>query len=225
MRPRERLLNHGSKALSNEELLAIILRNGTKTRNAIELAGDLLRQTGGFRKILFSDIKELSRFTGIGLAKWAELQACYELVKRALEEQLSTHSAIEQPGLLREFLQTAIGYLDHEVFACLFLNQHHELIEFREMFRGDSSQTAIYPKEIAKEALKRNAHALIVCHNHPSGNPLPSKADRELTGILQKILAFVDIALLDHCIVTSNGYFSFKDANLLKNKDFIISDH
>ena len=225
MRPRERLLKHGPKALSNEELLAIILRNGSKTRNAIELAGDILRQTGGFRKILFSDISELSKFSGIGLAKWSELQACYELVKRALEEQLGVQAATEHPGLLREFLQTAIGYLDHEVFACLFLNHRHELIEFREMFRGNATQTLIYPKEIAKEALKRNTTALIVCHNHPSGNPLPSKADIQLTKVLQKTLAIIDINLLDHCIVTNSGFFSFKDANILKNKDFFISKY
>ena len=225
MRPRERLLKLGSQALSNEELLAIFLRVGSKSRNAIELAGDLLKETGGIRNLLFSNINELSKFKGFGLVKWTQLQVCYELVKRALEEDLSQRSVINSPGVLREFLQTAIGHLEYEVFTCLYLNAANELIEFKELFRGTQTHTSVYPKEIAKEALLKNACAVIVAHNHPSGNPLPSNEDIALTQILKHSLSLIDITLHDHCILTKNGFFSFADDPALFNLIFRESEH
>lgn len=215
MRPRERLIKHGAQILSNEELLAIFLRVGVKDRNAIELSGDILRKIGGIRALLFSDIKELSEFKGIGTAKWAQLQAVYELVKRALEEQLKTSDVIDSPGVVREFLQTSIGHLRHEVFVCLYLDRANQLIEFQEIFRGTVDKTPVYPKEIAKEALKRNAYSLIIAHNHPSGNPLPSDSDVELTKVVMEMMNLIEVNLLDHCIVTENSFFSFSDAEML----------
>ena len=215
MRPRDRLLKLGAGALKNDELLAIFLRNGTKTRNAIELAGDILRKTGGIRNLLLSNINNLSSIKGIGPAKWAQLQGVYELVKRALEEELTKRSVIQSPSALREYLQTAIGHLNHEVFSCLYLDSSYQLIQTDQLFRGTQTHTYVYPKEIAKEALRRSACAVIVAHNHPSGNPRPSQADIELTERLIAALGLIDIDLLDHCILTKNDFFSFSNDPIL----------
>lgn len=217
MRPREKLVSHGVQSLSDEELVAIFIRVGSPQRNALELSGDLLRQTGGIRQLLSININELKSLKGLGISKWCQLQAAKEIVKRALQEQLATSSVIHSPGVTREFLQTSIGHLPYEVFACIYLNASNEMIGYQEIFRGTSTQTPIYPKEIIKEALSRNAVALIVAHNHPSGNPLPSQDDIECTEILGKCLGLLDIHLYDHCIITSNGFFSFADAGIMKN--------
>lgn len=211
MRPRERLLKFGPQSLSNEELLAIFLRNGTKSRNAIELAGDILRETGGIRNLLLSNINDLHKFNGLGIAKWTQLQGIYELVKRALGESLGQNSVIESPDTLKHYLQTSIGQLEHEVFCCLYLDGKLQLIQSDHIFRGTQTHTHVYPKEIAKEALRRGACAVIVAHNHPSGNPKPSSDDISLTRRLALALGLIDIDLLDHCIVTRNDFFSFSN--------------
>ena len=225
MRPRERLLKLGASALKNDELLAIFLRNGTKTRNAIELAGDVLQKTGGIRNLLLSNISDLSNIKGIGPAKWAQLQGVYELVKRALEEELTKRSVIQSPSALREYLQTAIGHLNHEVFSCLYLDSSYQLIQTDQLFRGTQTHTYVYPKEIAKEALRRSACAVIVAHNHPSGNPRPSQADIELTERLIAALGLIDIDLLDHCILTKNDFFSFSSDPILSARLNFASNH
>ena len=225
MRPRERLIKLGPQALNNDELLAIFLRNGTKTRNAVELAGDILRQSGGIRNLLLSNINELEKFKGIGLAKWSQLQGVYELVKRALEEDLTQRSIIDSPSALRQYLQTSIGYLEHEVFTCLYLDSSFRLIHADQIFRGTQTHTHVHPKEIAKEALKRSACAVIVAHNHPSGNPRPSQEDILLTKRLIDGLALIDIDLLDHCILTKNDFFSFSSDQSLSKELKFASGH
>jgi DNA repair protein RadC len=154
----------------------------------------------------------------MGLSKWCQIQAAYELVKRSLEDGLAQNSIFSSPGHVKEFLQAKIGTLPHEVFLCLYLDSRLHLIECQELFRGSIGQTAIYPREVLKEALARNASALIVAHNHPSGNPLPSSADQDLTQTLVKALQLVDIPLLDHCIVSNTGFFSFSESGLMKKE-------
>ncbi len=225
MRPRERLIKLGPQMLNDDELLAIFLRNGTKTRNAIELAGDILRQTGGIRNLLLSNFNDLEKFKGLGVAKWAQLQGVYELVKRALGEGLSKQNVIESQDALKKYLQTSIGYLDYEVFCCLYLDAKLQLIQSDQLFRGTQTHAQVYPKEIAKEALRRGACAVIVAHNHPSGNPLPSRDDVLLTKRLAAALSLIDIDLLDHCIITRNDFFSFSaDPSLCKGLEPTI-DH
>jgi DNA repair protein RadC len=152
---------------------------------------------------------------GMGLSKWSQIQAAYELVKRSLEDGLSQDPIFPSSCHVRQFLQAKIGRLPHEVFMCLYLDSRLHLIESQELFRGSIGQAAVYPREIIKEALARNASALIVAHNHPSGDTLPSNSDRELTKTLITALQLVDIALLDHCIVGGNGFFSFSDSGLM----------
>ncbi len=215
--PREKLRTHGAEALTDAELLAIFLRVGVKGKSAVSLAQDLLHYFGNLPRLLSCTPEELTRIHGMGISKWSQIQAAYELVKRSLEETLSEESVFTSPGYAREYLQAKIGRLPHEVFLCLYLDSGLRLIECQELFRGSVSHTAIYPREILKEALARNASALIVAHNHPSGNHIPSEADQELTKTLSKTLNLVDIPLLDHCIVSGTGFFSFLEAGLMKN--------
>jgi DNA repair protein RadC len=164
---------------------------------------------------LASTPEEFVRIHGMGISKWSQIQAAHELVKRSLEDALAQGSIFSSPGHVKEFLQAKIGGLPHEVFLCLHLDSSLRLIECQEIFRGSITQTAVYPREILKEALSRNASAMIVAHNHPSGNPLPSSADQKLTQTLVKALELVDISLLDHCIVSSRGFFSFSESDLM----------
>lgn len=213
--PREKLRISGAEALSDAELLAIFLRVGVKGKSAVALAKDLIHHFGSLPKLLASTPSEFTRIHGVGLSKWSQIQAAYELVKRSLEDGLSQDPIFSSPNHVREFLQAKIGRLPHEVFLCLYLDSRLHLIECEELFRGSITQTAIYPREILKEALAKNASALIVAHNHPSGIPLPSFADQELTKVLVNALQMVDIQLLDHCIVSGSGFFSFSDSGLM----------
>ena len=215
--PREKLRNLGAAALSDAELLAIFLRVGIKGKTAVALAKDLIHHFGNLPRLLSCSAEELTQIHGMGISKWSQIQAAYELVKRSLEDSLSQDPIFSSPNSVREFLQAKIGRLPHEVFLCLYLDSRLHLIECEELFRGSITQTAIYPREILKEALAKNASALIVAQNHPSGNPLPSNADQELTKVLLNALMLVDIQLLDHCIVSGSGFFSFSDAGLMKN--------
>ncbi|WP_342394173.1 RadC family protein [Polynucleobacter sphagniphilus] len=213
--PREKLRARGAQSLNDAELLAIFLRVGVKGKSAVALAQDLLHQFGSLPRLLSASPDELTRIHGMGLSKWSQIQAAYELVKRSLEEGLAYDSIFSSPTHVREFLQAKIGKLPHEVFLCLYLDSRYRLIECQELFRGSITHTAVYPREILKEALTRNASAIIVAHNHPSGSPLPSQADQDLTNILTKALQLVDIPLLDHCIVSGSGFFSFSDSGLM----------
>nr|WP_216860455.1 DNA repair protein RadC [Polynucleobacter sp. JS-Fieb-80-E5] len=213
--PREKLRLNGAASLSDAELLAIFLRVGVKGKSAVALAKDLLHHFGSLPRLLASTPEEFTCLHGMGLSKWSQIQAAYELVKRSLEDGLTHDPIFSSPNHVREFLQAKIGRLPHEVFLCLYLDSRLHLIECDELFRGSIAQTAIYPREILKEALAKNASALIVAHNHPSGNPLPSEADQKLTKVLANALQLVDIQLLDHCIVSGGGFFSFSDSGLM----------
>ena len=215
--PREKLRIQGAAALSDAELLAIFLRVGVKGKSAVALAKDLLHHFGSLPRLLACSSEDFTRLHGMGISKWSQIQAAYELVKRSLEEGLAQDSIFSSPSHVREFLQAKIGRLPHEVFLCLYLDSRLHLIECQELFRGSITHTAVYPREILKEALARNASALIVAHNHPSGNPLPSDSDQELTKTLVNALQLVDIPLLDHCIVSGSGFFSFSDSGLMNN--------
>ena len=136
---------------------------------------------------------------------------------RSLEKTLPQDSIFSSPGYVREFLQAKFGCLPHEVFLCLYLDSRLHLIERQELFKGSLTHTTVYPREILKEAFFKNASALIVTHNHPSGNPLPSLTVQELTKTLSTALQLVDIPLLNHCIVNGSGFFSFSDTGLMKN--------
>lgn len=204
-RPRERLLQQGPQALSDAELLAIYLRVGMKGKSAVDLARDLLsRHDNSLARLAASSTTELARTPGIGLAKAAQLQASFELTRRALLEEMRTRSTMSSPEAVRDWLRLHLGQLPHEVFIALWLDAQNRLISSEDLFRGTLTQTSVHPREVVKSALSHNAGAVIFAHNHPSGTREPSNADVYLTQQLKQALGLVDVRVLDHFIVAGN---------------------
>lgn len=214
-RPRERLLAQGPDKLSEAELLAICLRSGIRGQSAVDLARQLLERYGGLAGLLAAGAGELRRVKGLGVAKAAQLAAVLELARRTLREDLRAGSALTSPGAVRDYLRLALGARAHEVFACIFLDAQHRVIEAQELFRGTLTQTSVYPREVVKAALAANAAAVILAHNHPSGVAQPSQADELLTRQLKEALALVEVRVLDHFIVAGNQALSFAERGLL----------
>lgn len=214
-RPRERLLTHGAAILSDAELVAIFLRTGIAGRSAIELARDLLLQSGGLRGLLEMDDTKLARHPGLGPAKLAQLKAGLELARRYLAEQLARGDVLGDPAATRRFLQLHLRHQPHEIFACLYLDNQHRVLEFEELFRGTLNGAIVYPREVVKAALRHNAAALIFAHNHPSGVAEPSTADRSLTRRLREALALVDIRVLDHLVIGDGEVISMAERGWL----------
>ena len=213
-RPRERLLATGAAALSDAELVAVLLRTGVRGKSAVELARDLLKAFGGLSGLMAADPR-LEKVKGLGTAKRAQLAAALEIAKRSLQEALSSGSALTSPGAVRDYLKLALGRREHEVFVCLWLDSQHRVLLAEEPFRGTLTQTSVYPREIVKAALRHNAAAVIFAHNHPSGVAQPSQADELLTRNLRDALALVDVKVLDHFIVAGSQAISFAERGLL----------
>ena len=211
-RPRERLLAHGAGALSDAELVALLLRTGLPGKSAVELARDLLGQFGGVGGMLAAD---LAGIKGLGPAKTAQFAAALELARRSLTEQMKSRSALTSPGAVRDYLRLALAAKPHEVFVCIWLDAQHRVIDCVEAFRGTLTQTSVYPREIVKAALAANAAAVIFAHNHPSGAAQPSQADELLTRNLKDALALVEVKVLDHFIVAGSQAISFAERGLL----------
>lgn len=214
-RPREKLLAMGPRSLSDAELLAIFLRTGVKGLTAVDLARQLLTEFGGLRGLLEADLARFSARGGLGPAKFAQLQAVLEMSRRHLWERLQRGDALGSPDDTRRFLLARLRDYPHEVFACLLLDNRHRVIAFEEMFRGTIDAASVYPREVVRLALTRNAAALIAAHNHPSGVAEPSRADELLTRRLKDALALVDIRLLDHFVVGDGEAISFAERGLL----------
>lgn len=201
-RPREKLLARGVGALSNAELLALLLRTGTAGRGVLQMAQEVLDHFGGLAGLLHAQPDDLKVIKGLGgSAKRAELLAVLELARRALAEQLRTRPALDAPSTIRDYLQLHLGQRPHEVFAVLFLDARFHLIAMEELFRGTLTQTSVYPREVALRALHHHAAGVILAHNHPSGSVQPSRADEVLTQTLKSALALIDVRVLDHVIV------------------------
>ncbi|MEO3723966.1 DNA repair protein RadC [Pseudomonas syringae] len=200
-RPREKLLEQGSGSLSDAELLAIFLRTGVSGKSAVDVARHLLGQFGSLRALLEADLTTFSEQLGLGPAKFAQLQAVLEMGRRHLAERMRQKTALENPQVVRDYLKAMLRHEPHEVFGCLFLDSKHQVLTFETLFRGSIDNTAVHPREVVKRSLANNAAAVILCHNHPSGNSDPSQADRLLTKRLQKALELIDVRVLDHFIV------------------------
>ncbi len=214
-RPREKLLRLGAAALSEAELLAIVLRTGAPGRSAVELARALLGEHRSLRSLLTADRSALCRTPGLGDAKYAALQAALELVRRHYAELMQAGPALANPRATREFLRARLRDRDHEVFCCLFLDNRHRVICFDEVFRGTIDGASVHPRDVVKLALSRNAAAVILAHNHPSGIAEPSQADELITSRLREALALVDIRVLDHVVVGDGACVSFAERGLL----------
>ena len=200
-RPRERLLESGAESLSDAELLAIFLRTGVKGKSAVDLARELLNEFGSLRDLLSADVKNFCQAKGLGVAKYTQLQACLEISRRYLLESLDRGDPLTNPNQAKQFLLMHMRDYSKEVFACLFLDTKNCVIEFKELFSGSLNCAEVHPREVVKEALKFNAHAVIFAHNHPSGDAKPSQTDIELTDNLKQALSMVEIKVLDHLVV------------------------
>jgi DNA repair protein RadC len=211
-RPRERLLARGPGALTDAELVAILLRTGIRNKTAVDLAGELLGRFGGVAKMLEADLRGIK---GLGPAKTAQLAAALELLRRSLDEKSKERSALTSPGAVRDYLRLTLGQREHEVFVCIWLDAQHKVMGFEELFEGTLTQTSVYPREIVKTALARNAAAVIFAHNHPSGVAQPSQSDELLTRNLKEALALVEVKVLDHFIIAGNHAISFAERGLL----------
>lgn len=213
--PREKIMLHGAKYLSDSELIAIFLRTGVRGKSAIEIARELLIKYGSLKNLFNAEPHELYQKRGIGKAKYAMLQAVVELGRRYFNEEISLGEPLQNSTLTKQFIKNHLRDYQQEVFACLFLDIQNRILCFDELFFGTINEASIYPREIVKRALKHNAAKIILAHNHPSGKAIPSQADKDITQLLKKTLMLVEIHVIDHIIVGCNDSFSFAEAGLL----------
>jgi DNA repair protein RadC len=214
-RPREKLLERGASALTNVELLAIFLRTGIKGKSALDLAKDLLDEFGDLRSLLGADRKQFCEAKGLGNAKYVQLQASVEMSRRYLRECLERGNALTNPDDTRNFLMSELSGRDYEVFACLFLDNKHRVIKFEELFYGTIDGASVYPREVVKRALRYNAAALILAHNHPSGVAEPSNADISITKRLIEALNLIEVRVLDHLVIGDGQSVSLAEKGLM----------
>ena len=213
-RPREKLLQRGPQALSDVELLAILLRTGMAGKNVFQLSQELL-QLGGISGLLSASPATFQTIKGLGPAKKAELLAVFELARRALAERLTEREAFQSPDAVKHYLQLHLAHKSHEVFAVLFMDSQNRLLAMEELFRGTLTQTSVYPREVVLRALHHQCAAVVLAHNHPSGSVQPSRADEALTQNLKASLALVDVRVVDHIIVGQGQTLSMAEQGLL----------
>lgn len=214
-RPREKLLARGAQALADSELLALLLRTGYAGHDVFALAQQVLQHFGGFHGLLHAQVDELRAIKGLGPAKRAELAAVMEIARRALAEPLREAPVFDAPQQVKAYVALQLGGNHHEVFAALFLDNQHRLLHWQEMFSGTLTQVSVFPRELARRALQLHAAAIIVAHNHPSGEPEPSRADELLTQQLKSALQLIDVRLLDHLVVGRGQVVSLAERGLM----------
>jgi len=200
-RPREKLLARGAAALSDAELLAIFIGCGPRGQSAVDLGRQLLTECGGLRGLLDRPSAELAKLRGLGPARACALVAALELGTRHLGQQLQRGESLADPDQAGAYFARKLRPLPHEVFACLFLDTRHRVLAYEELFRGTLDGSEVHPREVARRCLAHNAAAVIFGHNHPSGNPEASAADRAVTARLKQALALVEVRVLDHFII------------------------
>jgi DNA repair protein RadC len=215
-RPREKLLSKGAEALSDSELLAILINNGSKEKSAVELAKEILKLgKDNLVELGKLNLKDLMKIKGIGEAKAITIAAALELGRRRQGAAVLNKAVLRQSGDIARYLQTILKDYQHEVFAVLFLNQANKVNHFEIISEGGITGTVADPRIILKKALAENAVNIILCHNHPSGSLKPSRADEELTQKIKEAAKYLDITVMDHIIVSEAGYYSFADEGLL----------
>ncbi len=214
-RPREKLLHRGAATLSDAELLAIFLRTGVTGKSAVDLARELLHEYGSLRQLLAADQRRFCASRGLGQAKYAQLQAVLEMGRRHLRETLERGDPLSSPQHTRDYLSARLRGYPHEVFACLFLDNRHRVIEYEELFRGTIDGASVHPREVVRRAMSHNAAALILAHNHPSGIAEPSQSDAQITRRLKEALALIDVRVLDHIIVGDGEMTSLAERGLI----------
>jgi DNA repair protein RadC len=214
-RPREKMLARGAAALSDAELLALLLRTGIQGKNVLLLAQEIIDRFGSISGLLNAPANALSGIKGLGPAKQSELIAVLELSRRALAQQLQARPVFDTPLDMQNYVRLMIGAKTHEVFVALFLDAKNHLISFEELFRGTLSTTSVYPREVVMRVLHHGAAHVVLAHNHPSGGVEPSQADLVLTKHLKAALHLIDVQVLDHVIVSSSAALSMAERGLL----------
>ncbi|HLO81242.1 MAG TPA: DNA repair protein RadC [Chitinophagaceae bacterium] len=215
-RPREKLRLKGVEILSDAELLAILLHHGTRDKTAVDLARELLLQSKqNLKELGRMSMKEIMRVKGIGEAKAVTILAALELGRRREARENLDKPVVSGSNSVARYLQTLFSDYDHEVFAVLFLNRANKINHFEIISTGGMSGTVADPRMILRKALEEKAVSIILCHNHPSGSLKPSLADRELTIKIREAAKYFDILVLDHIIVSNEGFFSFADEGIL----------
>ncbi len=217
-RPRERLLQAGANGLSDAHLLAILLRSGRPDASAVQVAIELLGLLGGLQGLARAGIDELCGVTGVGPAKAAQLKAAFELGKRALSEPLSTGTRITSSASLYKHYHPQLRDLRHEIFKVILLDAKHALIRDVTVSEGTLTLSIVHPREVFNLAVRESAAAVIFLHNHPSGDPTPSREDRLLTARLVSAGQVLGIQVLDHIILGDGRYVSFADQGWLSNE-------
>lgn len=214
-RPREKLLRLGASKLSDAELLALIVRAGGKGRSALDIARGLLLKFGNLNLILSASEEDFCSSAGLGQVSFVQLQAMLELSQRHMYEQLEERDALTSSELTRQYLRARLRHYEHEVFACLYLDNQHRVVKLEELFSGTIDGAAVYPREVVKRCLHNNAAAVIFAHNHPSGIAEPSQADIGITVRLKAALNTIDVRVLDHIVVGRCEAVSFAERGLI----------
>ncbi len=215
-RPREKLLTKGSASLSNSELLAILINNGSKDKTAVDLAKEILRLgQDNLNELGKLTLKELQQIKGIGIAKAITIAAALELGRRRQAAATLEKTAVMSSRDIAEYLKAKLKDYTHEVFAVIFLNQANKINHFEIISSGGITGTVADPRIILRKALEEEATSIVLSHNHPSGSLKPSRADEEITKKIKAAALYFDIKVIDHIIVSEEGYYSFADEGIL----------
>lgn len=215
-RPREKLLTKGATALSHSELLAILISTGSKSKSAVEIAKEVLQLgKNNLNELGKLSVNDLMTIKGIGEAKAITISAALELGRRRQATASLVKTNIKSSNDIAEYLKATLKDYAYEIFAVVFLNRANKINHFEIISKGGITGTVADPRRILKTALEQDATAIVLCHNHPSGNLKPSKADEELTAKIKEAAKYFDIKVMDHIIVSEEGYYSFADEGIL----------
>lgn len=214
-RPRERLAQHGPASLTDAELLAIMLRTGTGSDTAIDLARHILKTVQGFRGLDALTVADLCQIKGIGTAKAAQIKAALEIGKRLMKQQIYQQAKLTSSNDVYQYMAPQLRDLNREVFNCIYLTGRNTIIKDEKLFEGTLSESVVSAREIIRKAIDLGAASVVLVHNHPSGDPEPSKEDNLSTEKIKKACELFNIKILDHVIVGKSSYFSFADEGLL----------
>lgn len=214
-RPREKALEKGIEVLSNRELIAILLRTGSKELSALELADEILHRFDNLGELGKASVHEMMNIKGVKDVKAITLQAGFELGRRIAYEKVRQCTTIQQPEDVFDWLNQLIGYEKQEHFLVLFLSQRNQIVTYKDLFIGTMTSASVHPREIFREAMRLQCAKILCVHNHPSGNCEPSKADIDLTNSIVECGKMTAIPLLDHIIVGKNTYISFRQKRLI----------
>jgi DNA repair protein RadC len=214
-RPREKLLQKGSGALSDAELLAVLFGHGVRGQDVVSFSRDLLTRFGGLRGIMTQQPASLENVRGLGLAKVCMIVAVREIGLRQLREKMIGQNFVRSPQAVTDYLTAALRDQKREVFKVLFLDKGLRILSERDLFYGTIDEAAVHPREIVKAALEFHASSIVLVHNHPSGKVEPSREDYEITQKIKAACQTVSVRVLDHIIIGENQYFSFSERNSL----------